>query len=116
MCLIAYENVFLVRTVFERVAARIPGCSPSLENLARWLEQHHSQFTSGSIEDEANSRRYDYFHTAVVLTIAHAGAKQRPETVGGRTMYAADSLPTTLKVVIAESRTNHKQEGSRCAL
>jgi hypothetical protein len=78
MCLIAYENLFLVRTVFERVATSIPGCSPSLENLARWLEQEHSRFTSGSIEDEANSRRYSYFHTAVVLTIAHTRAAKQP--------------------------------------
>ena len=49
MCLIAYENVFLVRTAFERIATSIPGCSPSLENLARWLEQQHSLFSSGSI-------------------------------------------------------------------
>jgi hypothetical protein len=78
MCLIAYENVFLVRTVFEHVAKITPACAPSLEDLARWLEQEHARFTSGSIEDEANSRRYLYFHTAVLLTIAHARAQQRP--------------------------------------
>jgi len=61
MCLIAYENVFLLKAIFERAMRGIPGCTPSLENIAHWLEQQRTQFTSDSIEHEANSRRYFYF-------------------------------------------------------
>jgi hypothetical protein len=78
MCLIAYENVFMLKAGFERAMRNVAECPPSLENLARWLEKERTQFTSGSIEDEANSRRYFYFHIAVLLSIAHARAKERP--------------------------------------
>jgi len=78
MCLIAYENVFLLKAGFERIMKGVPECTPSLENIARWLEQQRTTFTSGSFEDEANSRRYFYFHIAVLLSITHARAKERP--------------------------------------
>lgn len=78
ICLIAYENVFLLKSLFERVVHGVPSCPPSLENIARWLEQQRTQFTSGSLEDETNSRRYFYFHIAVLLSIAHTRAKERP--------------------------------------
>src|SRR3981081_3212638 len=48
MCLIAYENVFLVQAIFERAMQGIPRCTASLENIVRWLEQQRTQIPEGS--------------------------------------------------------------------
>jgi hypothetical protein len=76
--LVAYENLFVVRTTFDRVFRDCKECPTTTENFVRYLAYERSRHTSPSINDETNNRRFFYFYVAALLKIAQSRAEERP--------------------------------------
>lgn len=78
--LVAHENFTPWFSVFcNSTAGEKREYPATLDGWIEFLADSHAQFTTDSVHDEVNSRRFFYLYLSALLRLLHAKAKARPE-------------------------------------